>query len=220
MIRLQDKYEQAVQLRKRGFTYSEIAKIVDVSVSTVSIWLAKQRFSQQVKKDNTVRAAKENSKRMKLLNKARTNQYTRLYFETERNAALEYRHFKNAPLFVAGIMLYTGEGDHSTNRLIRIASARKDVHRIFIKFAIEYLGIERSKIRFWLLLYPNLNETTCIRAWKELLGLTSANFYKNQVIQGKSKKRTLQHGVGNTIIGSAVLKRKLMKWVELASKEF
>ncbi|MEX1001819.1 MAG: helix-turn-helix domain-containing protein [Crocinitomicaceae bacterium] len=220
MIRLQHKYEQAVQFRKRGFTYSEIAKIVDVSVSTVSAWLSKQGFSKLIKKDNVARAAKDNSKRMKMLNKARLNQYTRLYLEAERSAVLEYRHFKKDPLFIAGVMLYIGEGDNSTNRLVRIANARKDVHRIFMKFAVEYLGIERSKIRFWILLYPDLNEDVCIRAWSKSLGLTQKNFYKNQIIQGKSKKRTLQHGVGNTIIGSAVLKRKLMKWIELASKEY
>ena len=47
MIRLEEKYEQVVQFRKRGFTYSEISKIVSVSKSTVSVWLAKKAFSIQ-----------------------------------------------------------------------------------------------------------------------------------------------------------------------------
>lgn len=220
MVRLRDQYEQAVQFRKRGFTYAEIAKITGVSRGTISNWLAKQGFSKQVKEDTRQRAARENSKRIRLLNKARSNQYRRLYAEAERSAELEYKHFKNDPLFIAGVMLYIGEGDTSSNRTVRIASARKDVHRIFIRFAIEYLGVPRENIRFWLLLYAGLNETLCKRAWSKSLGLRKANFYKTQVIQGSSKKQTLHHGVGNTIIGSAVLKHKIVRWTELASKEF
>ena len=42
----QAAYEQAVAFRKRGFTYSEIAKICNVSKGTVSNWLRHETFSQ------------------------------------------------------------------------------------------------------------------------------------------------------------------------------
>lgn len=219
MIRLRAQYEQAIQLRKRGFTYDEIAKIVDVSKSTVSNWLSHQKWSKNVRADNAKRAARENGKRIRLLNKARGNQYKKLYAEAERSAITEFKHYKKDALFMAGLMLYVGEGDTVDEGLIRIASTRKDVHRIFITFATEYLGVERGNIRFWLLLYPDLDERVCVTAWSKDLKLSKEQFYKNQVIQGKGKKRTLHDGVGNTIIGSTVLKRKLMKWVELALKE-
>ena len=219
MVRLEKQYAQAVEFRKRGFTYSEIAKITGVSTATVANWLSKKAFSKRIKEDNIRRAAKENAKRIGLLNKARGNQYKRLYIEAEAAAALEYRHFKKESLFIAGLMLCVSEGDHSNPRLIRITSANQDVHRIFIKFLVEYLGVPREKIRFWLLLYPDLNEEACVKSWSKALKISPLNFYKNQVIQGRSKKRTLHHGVGNTIIGNAVLKRKLMKWIELATKE-
>ena len=220
MVRLRKEYEQAVEFRKRGFTYSEIAKIVGVSKATVANWLSKKAFSKRIKEDNVRRAAKENAKRIGLLNKARGNQYKRLYKETEATAILEFKHFKKEPLFVAGLMLYLGEGDSTNARLVRLTTRRKEVHRLFIAFAGEYLGVPREKIRFWLLLYPDLDPTACMRAWNKVLKLSPVSFYKNQVIQGRNKKRTLHHGVGNTIIGSAVLKCKLMKWIELALEEF
>ena len=82
-----------------------------------------------------------------------------------------------------------------------------------------YLGVEKSQIKFWLLLYPGLSEKECVAAWSKTLKLKPDNFYKNQVIQGRSKKRTLQFGVGNTIIGSTVLKVKLNRWIELMMKD-
>ncbi len=219
MIRKTEQFEQAVQFRKRGFTLSEIAKIVGVSKSTVSLWLSRETWSKSITADNQKRASKDNRKRILLLNKARSNQYKKLYTEAERSAVTEFKHYKHNPLFIAGLMLYVGEGDNSDNHLIRIANARMDVHRIFIKFALEYLGIQKEKIRFWLLLYPDLHEEKCMKVWSRKLGLSVAQFHKNQVIQGRSKKRTLHYGVGNTIIGGTVLKKKLLKWIQIASRE-
>ncbi len=218
MIRLKAKYEEAARLRKRGFTYTEIAKIVDISVSTVSNWLAHETWSKDMRDRNLDRAARENSKRISLLNKARGNQYKKLYAEAERSAVTEFRHYKRDSLFIAGLMLYVSEGDTTHERLIRLSDGRMEIHRIFLRFAREYLGVSMKQVRFWILLYPDLREKQCVQTWMKHLKLTSENFHKNQVIQGRSKKRTLQYGVGNTIIGSAVLKRKLMKWIELSLK--
>jgi transcriptional regulator with XRE-family HTH domain len=219
MIRLEEKYEQVVQFRKRGFTYSEIAKIVDVSKSTVSVWLSKKAFSKKVKEDNLKRAAKDNVKRISLINKARASERKLSYADAVKTAETEYKHYKKDALFIAGLMICVGEGDTKDKRLIRMANARMDLHLIFMKFLIAYLGIEKSKIRFWLLLYPDLNEVVCMKRWSKYLGLPVSQFYKNQVIEGRSKKSTLHNGVGNIIIGSTVLKVKLNRWIELATKE-
>jgi transcriptional regulator with XRE-family HTH domain len=211
--------EQATSLRKRGFSYKEIAKYTGVSVSTVSLWLKDESWSRDITAQNQKRAARDNSKRISLLNKARSNQFKKLYTEAERSAVIEYKHYKQNPLFIAGLMLYVGEGDNRDPRLIRLANTKVDIHRIFIAFLIEFLGVPREKIRFWVLLYPDLDPEKCSRAWSKALKLPLSQFHKYQVIEGKSSKRRLQYGVGNTIIGSAVLKKKLMKWVELCLKE-
>jgi len=207
---------QALELRKRGFTFREIARYTNVSVSTLSLWLKDEVWSERITEDNQKRAARENSKRISLLNKARGNQYKKLYAEAERSAVTEYKHYRNNPLFIAGLMLYVGEGDNGDSRLIRLANIKVDIHRIFIAFLEEFLGVQREKIRFWVLLYPDLDPEKCSRTWSKSLRLPLSQFHKYQVIQGKSTKRVLQYGVGNTIIGSAVMKKKLMKWIELA----
>lgn len=219
MIRKIAQHAQAKELRKRGFTYTEIAKIIDVSKSTVSYWFSNEQWSKNVTESNQKRAAKENSKRISLLNKARGNQFKKLYAEAERSAVTEFKHYKNNPLFIAGLMLYVSEGDNTHPHLTRIANAKPDIHRIFIKFAYEYLGVTREKLRFWILLYPDLNPQKCSQHWSKKLKIPVLQFHKYQVIEGRSTKRTLHFGVGNTIIGGTVLKRKLMKWIELALKE-
>lgn len=215
----QEAYEQAVSFRKRGFTYSEIAKICNVSQGTVSNWLKDQPFSKQIAKDNTKRAVDFNKKRLISINKARNTERKAQYTEIVRLAKIEYQNYRTSPLFMAGLMLYSCEGDIHNERLIRLTSSRVDLHRIFIRFLTTYLGVAKPSIRFWLLLYPDLDEVACMKLWCKKTTLSPAQFYKNQIIEGRGAKRTLHFGIGNTIIGSTLLKKKLMTWIELSAKE-
>lgn len=218
MVHNSEKYEKAKEFRKRGFTYSEIAKLVGISKSTVSNWFSRETWSESVTQSNRKNAFRENGKRISLLNKARSNQNKKLYTEAERSAGVEFAHYKNNPLFIAGLMLYMTKGDLMHPHVIRFTSANPDTHRIFIKFLKEYMGVSREKIRFWLLLCPSHNALTLSREWSKKIHVPISQHHKYQVIQQKNSKRTLRFGVGNTIIGDTILKKKLIKWLELVNK--
>lgn len=215
----EEAYQQALSFRRRGFTYREIAKICNVSVSTLSNWLAHEPFSTEVAKDNIRKATNENTKRLVLINKARISERKLQYSEVVRQAVVEYQNYHTNPLFIAGIMVYASQGDVHNEKVIRLSNSRTDQHRIFIRFLTTYLGVEKAKIRIWLLLYPDHDEIACMKHWCKKTGISVAQFYKNQVITSRSHKPTLHFGVGNTIIGSTLLKKKLMRWIELATKE-
>lgn len=214
-----EAYEQAITFRKRGFTYSEIAKICGVSRGTISNWLAKEDFSIKVAATNKLQAAKDNQARIKLVNKARNAERTIKYSEAERHAETEYRHYRTSPLFMAGLMVYLSAGDMEDLRVIRLSTSKIELQRVFIHFATEYLGVDKKAINIWLLLYPTHDEIKCMKYWSKKTNISVSQFSKNQVVPSKSNKQTLQFGVLNTIIGSILLKKKLLKFIELASKE-
>ncbi|HEY0964620.1 MAG TPA: helix-turn-helix domain-containing protein [Candidatus Paceibacterota bacterium] len=218
MVRNQAKREQAIAFRKRGFTLEEIAKICEVSKSTVSKWLKNNDFSDEITAQNKRRAGLANAKRLQLMTKARRAERQHRYEEVDRNASLEFKHFKKDPLFWSGLSIYQAIGDQRNQRVIRLTSHRMTVHKNFIRFALEYLGVPKNKVKFWILLYPEHDEERCMRKWQRVIGLPFSQFYKNQYSQ-RVQQQTLHHGVGNTIIGSTVLKRRLIRWIELAEKE-
>ncbi len=213
-------YKQAISLRKRGFSYREIAKLCDISVGTASKWLSTLPEAKQIVTENKRKAAKGNRERLLLINKARNTERQKQYKEAERMAAIEYQNYHTNPLFMAGLALYVAEGDNTHSRLLRLANSRPELHRLFIRFVMQFLGVEKSSIHFWLLLYPDLNEVTCMKYWSKKVGISPAQFYKNQYIEGRGTKRTLHFGVGNTIIGSTILKKKLDLWIKLALREW
>ncbi len=220
MVRNEEKYKQAVIFRERGFTYAEIAKICDVSKATVSAWLKDKRFSQSVRKENTERAIRDNQKRLRLVNKARAAERKVRYTEAKRTAETEFRHYKKDPLFMAGLTCYLIQGDRTHTSKIRLSHANPAVHRLFLSFLQRFLGVTKSDIRFWLILYENQSEVPAMKHWSKKIALSPAQFYRSQILKGIRERETLHFGVGNTIIGSTVLKQKLTRWIELAEKQF
>lgn len=219
MVRNEEKYEQAVQFRKRGFTLQEIAKICDVSKSTVSKWLKNNATSASVTKQNKRRAGQDNAKRLQLVNKARTGERANRYKEAERSARTEFSHYKKDPLFMAGLMVYLCDGDRTHAHRIRVSSSKADTHAVFIRFIKAYGGVELLDIKLWLQLYPAHNEATCMKRWRKLTTLPYSQFGKSQIVTSNKRTKPLHDGVGNTIIGNTVLKRKLDVWSKLALKE-
>lgn len=215
----QAAYEQALTFRHRGFTYTEIAKICNVSRGTVSNWLKHEAFSKVVAKDNIKRACEDNKKRLALVNKTRRTERAIQLIEVIRLAEVEYKNYRTAPLFIAGLMLYLSAGDSAPDRTIRLSGSLTNQQAIFIRFATTYLGVPKSAIRFWLHLYPDHDEVTCMKYWSKKIHISPGQFHKNQIIPSNSQRKTLHFGIGNTIIASTLLKKKLLHWIALANKE-
>lgn len=213
------RYVEATRLRKRGFTYREIAEVVGVSKSTVSAWFSRETWSVEITKQNAERSARENSKRISLLNKARANQLKKMYTAVARSAETEYTHYKKDPLFIAGLSLYMIRGDMLHTQNIRFTSSHIEAHRILRDFLATYLGVSREKMRFWLLLYPPHDPLQCTRVWSKELAVPISQFGKYHVVTGKSKKEQLRFGVGNTIIGDTVLKHTLREWIKIMQRD-
>lgn len=214
-----EAYAAALAFRRRGFTYTEIARICNVSRGTVSNWLRHEEFSQPITLANKKRAALDNKKRIALVNKARVVERKTQYASALKAAETEYRHYRSAPLFIAGLTLYLSRMDGGTGGKIRFSTGAVDQQVLFIRFLQAYLGVERSQIHLWLLLYPAHDEVQALKYWSRKTGVSVAQFHKSQVIQGRSSRETLQFGVLNTIIGSTLLQKKLAHWVGLLKKE-
>lgn len=219
MVRNEEKYEQAISLRKRGFTLEEISKYCDISKSTASLWLKNKAFSAQVTKQNVKRAGQENAKRLNLITKARGSERVRRYKDAASSAKVEFTHYRDKPLFIMGVTAYVAAGDSEDDRTVRFSHSSIDLHRAFIKFAVQYLGIEKSKIHLWLQLYGVTSEELAMKRWSKATGIPYDQFYKNQYVN-KTNRKTLHYGVGNTIICSTYHKQKLKTWVQLAKKSW
>lgn len=213
----QDK-DLAFKLRKDGKSYRDIHKELGVSRSTLCEWFKDAEWSKHIKKSNTTKNIILSSERLKLLQEGRNKMLKDKYNKVELEAEKEFLVFKNDPLFMAGLMIYAGEGDKRSDHNSRVSNSEFYIHKIFIRFAEKYLDIKREKVKISLILYPDLNVSDCIDKWSLELNIPRINFYKTQIIKGKEKTKKLQYGIGTSIISSTVvIKKKIRKWLELVS---
>lgn len=216
----QELKNKAIELRKSGANYNLISKETGITKGMLSYWFSKEKWSIDVLKKNKEINIKESRERILLMNKQRSIQLSEKYRLVEKEAVLEYQKFKNDPLFIAGLMLYLGEGDKSNvNSSTRISNIDYFVLNIFIKFTLKYCNKSISDIHFWVLCYPDLSIEICERWWMEKLSLKKENLYKTQVIQGKHKTKRLLYGVGNIILSGKALKIRILKWINLVCED-
>ncbi len=210
--------DEIINLRKQGKSYREIQKITGASRSTLCDWFKNEEWSLHTKNTNKNKNIILSKERLYKLNEARKERLRLLYEKVEKEAEKEFEIYKNDPLFVAGLMLYDGEGDHLSRGEIRLANVNFDIHKIFIIFVKKFLKLNHMDIKFSVLLYPDLSIEDSVERWSSELKISKKNIYKPQIINGKLKKRKLHFGVGTTIILSSFLKKKLFYWIEKTKK--
>lgn len=211
--------EQVLQLRKLGKSYNEIRQKIRIPKSTLSEWLCKIDWSRKIKRVLIKKAKKRSAIHLRKLDKIRGVHLARIYQEAIEEAKEEFEYLKFYPLFIAGISLYWGEGDKSSKNLIRVGNVDPLLIKLFVKFLQKVCGIPQEKIRAWILLYPDLNPEECKEFWIKKCGLKEINFTKSIVIHGRHKTKRLQYGVCTVGTNSTYLKKKILKWLILMSKE-
>lgn len=217
MVRNFEKIQEAENLRRRGFTLEEIAKYCDISKSTASKWLKNKPFSDAVTIQNKRRVGAENAERLRLIAKARASERKNRYKDAENAARTEFRNYQSNPAFIAGLMVYVSAGDKKDLRTIRLSHVDVKLHRMFIRFSEQFLGVSRESIHLWLQLYAGISEESAMKYWSKQTKVPYSQFYKNQYVHTQAKD-PLHFGVGNTIIASTYHKQKLLAWVQLAQK--
>jgi hypothetical protein len=207
--------EEAVSLRETGKSYRMISSILKVPKSTLSEWFKDADWSIKIKKELNEKALLKSRVRLAGLNKTRGINLTEAYEQAKREAAEELKLLRHHPLFIAGLMLYWGEGDKVTKNTVRLTNTDPELIRLFIFFLEEICKIPREDVRISLLIYPDLDEKECRNYWAGTLSRGPENFTKNILIQGRHKTRRLKYGVCIVAVSSAYLKVKIIEWLRI-----
>ena len=126
---------------------------------------------------------------------------------------------KNHPLFVAGIVIYWGEGDKLSKHSFRVTNSDPLLLKIFLQFLRRICSNDEDRIRAWVLIYPDLEADVCENYWSKQIGLNRKNFTKSITIQGRHKTRRVTYGICTISYSSRFLKEKMLVWMSLLAQE-
>ena len=211
----------AIKLRKQGKSYNKISQELSIPKSTLVGWLANQKWSQNIKKELTRKANYISRKRLLFFIEERREKFEKIREGFRLEAETEFPFLMKNPLFIAGINIYWGEGDNkSTGCLLRISNIDPRMIGVFSSFLRNVLFVPEEKLRVGIILYPDLSETKCKNFWQEVTKIPLNQFHKTQFIHGKHPTRRIEHGICMLTISSKKYKEKVIKWIDLFSKQY
>lgn len=210
--------EKATELRRQGKSYRQIKAELKIPLSTLSEWFRNVDWSKKLADELAVARRAEHVARLTELNRVRGLHLEKAYREAREEATREFESLKYNPLFIAGIMLYWGEGTKGPKLGVKLSNTDPVLVRLYVHFLMHACRIPISKIKAQVLVYPGLEERTCRGYWAKQSGIPWENFTKSSIIVGRHPVKRLNWGVCIVVVSNTYFKQKMLVWLDLLPK--
>lgn len=214
-----DLRERAIEMRREGHSYREIRRVLEVSMSSLSLWLRDVPLSAE-HAEELYRRRVENGVRLGSANRARRLSRERKEREAGRT---EIGPVSDRELFVAGVLLYWAEGAKPKPwrpaERVMFANSDEGLVRLFLRW-LDVLGIGRDRLRVRLHIHESANVTEALGYWSRVTNVPVEQFGKTTLKRHNPKpgRRNLGDAyVGClkiSVLGSTDLNRRLVGWYE------
>jgi len=210
---------KVIELRKQGKSYSEIKKIVNVSKSSLSLWLRdvvltkKQVQGLKMKKVKAVERYKESMKKKR---KKRMDGYY-------KNQVKKWIPLSLREKFIAGLFLYWGEGNKVSRNAVNISNTDPSIIKFTIYWIEKCLRIPREKIYVNLHLYSDMNIQKETGFWSNALGIDKKRFlrpYIKESLRMNIDQKGFGHGTCNVSIYKTEIKENIMMAIKAISDNY
>ena len=178
--------QEAIRLRKEGYSYNYIIQYVPVSKSTLSDWLHGVAFTpnkhtlEVIGKARAASGLYKHGAKVKSLDKA------------EMQAKKDIQSLSKRDVMMLGLGIYIGEGG-KTDGLTRIINSNAKIIKFTLKWLQVSFGVKIKNIKVRLFIYPDNNEKECIEYWSKNTGIPKNQFFKS-TIDIRNNKNLSNHG--------------------------
>jgi len=209
MARIKDR-EKALELRKKGMSYSQIKKLLKVSKSTLSLWLRDYPLSRErireLRDCNEQRI--ERCRETKIKNR---EQKLKNIYNSEKIAILP---LSKRELYIAGLFLYWGEGSKIIGAALSISNSDPTVLKFFISWATRILVFPKERLKVYLQLYNDMDVQKELNYWSELLNIPLYQFSRPYIKKTSSQrinhKGSFGHGTCQIRAGDVNIANKVL----------
>lgn len=212
--KLKEKHK-AIALRKKGYSYSEILKKINVSKDTISRWcrdvkLTKSQLLRLYKKKYSggLRGCIIGAKKKQ---REREEVTCRLRKQGEK----EVGRISSRDRFIAGIAMYFAEGDKADGN-VRFSNSDPRAIKFMVDWFRKVCKVPEKKFRCSLYIHDNLDEKKAKKFWSKLTDISLHQFRKSYIVKNNPNRlRKVKHiyGILKVSISDVSLHRKIMGWI-------
>ena len=212
---------EAIELRKKGKSYSQIKAILKVSKSTLSLWLQDYPLSEK-----RLRELRDwNQSRIENYIETRKRQRETILndiYKSEKNNILP---LTKRGVLISGLFLYWGEGGKTTlSSQAILSNTNPAILKAFIYWLKNSFNIDKKNIKIRLQLYKDMNPVKEINYWSKILNINSFQFRKPYIKKSNRTSLTYKskynHGTCNVILGNAKVSKKIMMGLKILEEYF
>ena len=218
MVRRLEK-RKAIELRKRGETYTFIKNNLGVNKSTLSYWLRNIKLTRsQIESIKRESIEKRVEKYINTRREGRKKIFES-YLKNERESILP---LSKRDFLIAGLFLYLGEGGKSNWWVTEISNTNPAVIKFVIFWLIKILKVPKNKIKVRLHFYKNMDIEKELGFWIKITNLPKKQFRKPYIKKTSSKNLdyyTFGHGTCNILVDNTELKNKIIAAIRIILEE-
>ena len=226
--------EQALSLRLKGYSYSEINKKLGVPKATLSDWFTGLVLPEKAQKRIQKRVQEKSINGLIKRNKLQTHLAQKRVAEIRAKAQKEIRKLSKQDLQLIGIALYWAEGykrpiqkngRERTYHSISFSNTDPVMIKVFIQFLKTNLNIPTNKMHAAVRIFKHINEQYALNYWKNITGIPSQNFQKvyygiSKSSENKRPFNRLPYGTIQIRVGDTKNFQKIMGWIHGIEKQF
>lgn len=180
----------ARDLRSKGYTYSEIQKIVDVSQATLSNWLKTISLSNE----QVNRILEKQELKRRLGNQIRKENTKNIILKLYQKSQLSIKKITKYDLLLIGTALYWAEGSKQNKKSVSqglvFSNSDPKMILLYYKWLRICLEVNESEIYFEVYLHEDRNKSKneIINYWSNILSVNSKKFDRIYIKKNSSKK--------------------------------
>lgn len=213
MARIKDK-NKAIELRKRGMSYSQIKSKLGVNKSTLSGWLSGMPLSEKRIRELTSHNPMRIERYRNTMRSKKDARLNLIYKEVSKDIGL----LSKRDFFIAGLFLYWGEGGKVNKSMISFTNTDPDMIKYFIKWITTCLKVKKERLYIILHLYKDMNIKDNINFWSKETGIKIEQFKKPYIKESKIAGLTYKSGFGKGTCTVRLNDKKKMDYVLLGLK--
>ena len=224
-----EKYKKniAIDMRKRGLSYSEIENRIHIPKSTLSYWLKNLKLTdEQIKKLN--------EKQLQAIRKGlekKTSRTNKAIEEIKISSAKDIREISKKELWLAGIVLYWRErflngNENDLRKGVKFTSSDPYLVKLFLKWLQDVGGIKDEEIEFDVFMSEDNKNlgNEAVAFWSDVTDFPEAKFRNVyfQKARPKTTRKKIRRKVANKarygllrtrVKASSMLARQIAGWV-------
>ena len=183
--------QKALDLRKKGYSYSQIKEKLGISKSTLSGWLMDHPLSEKRIRELRGNNSQRIERYRNTMHKKKEERLLGVYTKVSKDIGI----FSKRDLFIAGLFLYWGEGTKMKNASVEFTNTNPAMIKFFIQW-LEIFDIKKDQLKIKLHLYSDMNIDKGINFWVKELKIPKKQFTKPYIKKTLLESITYKTGFG------------------------